>query len=121
MDNNDLNKKRKLKHMLAETIMEEGINNSTGTFGNIATVNGDVNQSNTSTVDVPNSGESSTSTEWTLCADGYGVFQLREFLGRDCPSQITTKSLDSFGSKQIGILKVCWNIATKERISAIKK
>ncbi len=55
MDNNDLKNNQKLEHSLAETNMEEGINNSTGTFGNIANVNGDVNQCNAYTVDVPNS------------------------------------------------------------------
>ncbi len=37
-------------------------------FGNIATINGEVNQSNTSTVDVPNSGQqkSCACTKWTL-------------------------------------------------------
>ncbi len=45
--------KQKLQQRLAETYMEQGINNSTGTFGNNATVNGDVNQSDASTVDAP--------------------------------------------------------------------
>ncbi len=82
--------------------MEEGIDNSTGTFVNIATVIDDINQSNASTVDVPNSGERKpcASTKRTLCADQYGFFQLRRFLGMDCSIQITPKSLYSFGSKK---------------------
>ncbi len=63
MDNNNSNNKQKLLKRLAETNMEEGINNSSRKFGNIATVNGDVNQSNTSTVNVPNSGGNHVHTQ----------------------------------------------------------
>ncbi len=63
MDNNNSNKKQKLHQRLAESKKEFCINNSTRTFGNNATVNGDVNQSNTSTVNVPNSGGNHVHTQ----------------------------------------------------------
>ncbi len=51
MDDNNSNKKQKLEHL------EGGIKNRIGTFGNIASVHDNVNQSNASTVDVCNSRE----------------------------------------------------------------
>ncbi len=85
----------KLQQRLAETNLEEGIGNSTGMFGNIATVNVDVNQSNQSTVDVSNSRErkSCACTNCPICADQYGIYQFKEFLGRDCPIHIRPKGV----------------------------
>ncbi len=74
MDDNNLNKKLKLEHGLTDTNLEVGINNSTGTFGNVATVNVSINQSNISTVDACNLGERKLCehTKTTLGADQYG-------------------------------------------------
>ncbi len=89
MDNNNFNKKQKLEHGSTETNLEGGINISTGMSVTVATINVNLNQSNASTVDVCDSGErkSCAHTKTTLQAYEYGCYQLREFLGGDCPTQ----------------------------------
>ncbi len=104
MDNNDLNKKLKLKQSVVEhkNLSWEGIDNGMPTVDNVTTINVNIVQSNTSKVDIPKSGEreTCTHTKQILHKDNYGYFQLTEFVGRGI-CKLTTYSLQSFGQKQI--------------------
>ncbi len=110
INNNNLNKKQNLEHGLKETNLEEGINNSVGTSGNVAAVNDSIKHLNVSTVDVCNYGErkSCACTKTTLWADQWGFYQLNEFLGWKCPKQIKPKTL----FKKSTNMQECYNEKT---------
>ncbi len=76
----------------------------------VATIYVNIEQSNTSIIDIPKPGERKTCvcTKQTLHKYDYRYFQLMEIVGRGV-CKLTPYCLHSFGEKQIGILHVCRN------------
>ncbi len=84
---------------------------------NVATMNDNVEQSNTSNVNIP---KNMCTYKTVIMLRRLWIYQLTEFVDRGI-CKLTPYSLHSFGEKQIRILQVCRNIATTETIFAIEK